>query len=149
TVFIFLAFEITERVHRRKSAMSDHEHFLLGHETDVRPGNVLVALRNSSRMDWLERVLAKTNTERMDIVVLYVQQNLESEHTFTSEVSELFSRVVSRAERYGKPVELLVVPGSEPFTAIIETAVRLQSSLIVVGSSPKISNEELAKRFGD
>src|SRR5262249_10155146 len=140
----------TERLHRRpKDTPQALEHFLLGDQTDVRPGSVLVAVRNVTRLDSLERVLDKTDTDRMDIVVLAVQQDLEREHTFTGDIAELFSKVVSCAEKKGKPVDLMVVPGSDPFSAIVQTAARLKSSLVVLGESAKMSDEEMAKQFGD
>jgi hypothetical protein len=39
-------------------------------------------------------------------------------------------------------VELMVVPGSNPYAAIVATADRLQSSRIVMGLSPKMSPAE-------
>ena len=40
----------------------------------MRPGNVLVAVRNPNRLQHLERILQKTDTRKMDIVVLSVRQ---------------------------------------------------------------------------
>ena len=39
----------------------------------VRPGNVLVAVRNPNRLQHLQRILEKTDTRKMDIVVLSVR----------------------------------------------------------------------------
>ncbi|MHB8735291.1 MAG: APC family permease, partial [Terriglobales bacterium] len=60
-----------------------------------------------------------------------------------------FTNIVAVAEKAGKPVSLLVVPGKDVFQSIIVTAQRLQSSTIVVGYSAKLSSEEQAKLTGD
>ena len=39
----------------------------------VRPGNVLVAVRNPNRLDHLRKMLEKTDTRKIDIVVLSVR----------------------------------------------------------------------------
>ena len=61
---------------------------------------------------------------------------------------ELFSHVVSVAEKQGKSVELLVVPAVDPFDAMVQTAARLQVSKLVVGVSARMASEELASRIG-
>jgi hypothetical protein len=60
----------------------------------------------------------------------------------------LFSRVVTVAEREGKPVELLVVPASDPFQAMIQAAATLKASRLVTGISPRMASDELARRIG-
>jgi hypothetical protein len=61
----------------------------------------------------------------------------------------LFSKVVALAEKQGKPVSLLVVPGTDVFDAIMMTAQRLDSSRVVSGLSTKLSADEQAKMTGD
>jgi hypothetical protein len=68
---------------------------------------------------------------------------------FTDEVSAVFSRVVSVAEKTGKRVNLLVVPGTDPNYAMVETAARLRSSNIVMGLSPRFRPSQQAKLIGD
>ena len=60
-----------------------------------------------------------------------------------------FTRVVAVAEKEGKPVSLLVVPGTSVFDSIMVTAQRLQSDTIVCGRSNKLSTDEQAKLTGD
>jgi hypothetical protein len=55
---------------------------------------------------------------------------------------------VNLAEKAGKHVELMVVPGSDPYAAIVATADRLQSSRIVMGLSPKLSPAEQGATVG-
>jgi len=126
----------------------------------VRPGNILVAVRDPKNLYYLRNVLARTNTANQDVVVMRARRD-HREHTFsgsavleTSEVfdhyeQELFTSVVTVAEKEGKPVSLLVVPAADVFDAIVVTAQRLGSSRIVCGLSNKLSADEQAKRTGD
>jgi len=45
-------------------------------------------------------------------------------------------------------VELMVVPGSDPYEAVVQTAARLQSSRIVMGLSPKLTPSEQGAQVG-
>jgi hypothetical protein len=56
---------------------------------------------------------------------------------------------VAVAEKVGKPVSLLVVPGGNVFDTIVTTAERLRSSVIVSGLSNKLTSDEQAKFTGD
>jgi len=122
----------------------------------TRPGCVLVAVRDYTRMFHLQRVLDKTNVRRHDIVVMTVrpitagagEYGLAERQIFSDYEKELFSRVVTMAEKAGKTVELLVVPAVDPFDAMVQTAARLKASRLVTGVSAKMSSEELARRIG-
>lgn len=166
SVAIFVLFEISEWRNRRKALENPPgiEKFNLQESADpslgvtARPGNTLVPVRNPHLLDHVRKVLDKTDTRKLDIVVLTVRKvteagsgehDLTSDQLFSKDVAEIFTRVVSLAEKAGKHVELLVVPGTEVNLAILETARRLQSSLIVMGSSPRITPAEQAKAFGD
>ena len=76
------------------------------------------------------------------------EHDLRGDQVFTPDIGELFSRVVSLAEKVGKHVELMVVPGLDPNDAVIQTAYRLQSSLIVMGASAKMTPAQQARLFG-
>src|SRR2546423_14751648 len=52
------------------------------------------------------------------------------------------------AEKAGKTVDLLVVPGVDPFDAMVQTAAKLQASRLVTGVSARMDSEELARRIG-
>ncbi len=52
------------------------------------------------------------------------------------------------AEKEGKTVDLLVVPGIDPFDAMVQTAEKLKASRLVTGVSPSMDSEELARRIG-
>jgi hypothetical protein len=73
---------------------------------------------------------------------------LNENQLFTTYEQELFSRVVAVAEKEGKPVELLVVPGVNPFDAMVQTAAMLQASRVVTGVSARMDSSELARRIG-
>jgi hypothetical protein len=76
------------------------------------------------------------------------EYDLSEAQLFTNYEQELFTRVVSVAEKEGKPVELLVVPGVNPFDALVQTAARLQAARLVTGVSARMDSEELARRIG-
>jgi hypothetical protein len=167
TAGIFVIFSVSERYHRRRAAgrRSDLEKFRLEtQETisqesiNVRPGNVLVAIRNPYELGHLQRVLDRVDTHKMDVVALTVKRTsgygsggheYEVDQIFSDKVAQLFSNVVSVAEKMGKHVELLVVPGRDYNRATVEVAQRLRSGLVVMGLSARMSPSEQAKAFGD
>ncbi len=124
--------------------------------TSVIGEGVLVSIRDYHRMYHLRKVLEKTNLRRHDIVVMTVrpiqagaaEYELTDSQLFSDYERELFSHVVSLAEKQGKHVELLVVPGVDPFDAMVQTAARLQASRLVTGVSERMTSEELAVRIG-
>jgi amino acid transporter len=165
TVVLYTLFLISERINARKSQehRADLEKFNLDHQPQVstaslraRPGCVLVAVRDYHRMKHLQRVLEKTNLRKQDIVVMTVRQlstgageyDLRDDQLFASYEQELFSHVVSLAEKEGKSVELLVVPAVDPFDAMVQTASNLRASRLVTGVSARMESEELAQRIG-
>ncbi len=165
TAVLFAVFTASERLNaaQRQRAGAALEEFQLDHEPDVdprlvqaRPGCVLVAIRDYNRMDHLKAVLRKTDLRRQDIVVLTVrpvdpaagEHELAEAQIFSDYEKELFTRVVSLAEKEGKPVELLVVPATDPFYALVHTAQKLKAARLVTGVSRAMPSEELARRIG-
>jgi amino acid transporter len=165
TIFLYTLFVISEHVNarRKKEHRADLEKFNLDHQAEItseslhaRPGCVLVAVRDARRLWHLDKTLDKTNLRRHDIVVMTVrplstgaaEYDLQDEQLFARDEQELFSHVVSMAEKQGKSVELLVVPAVDPFDAMVQTASRLQVSKLVVGVSARMASEELARRIG-
>jgi amino acid transporter len=166
TILFFIVFEISDIYNRKRQAShaQEMEKFRLDTRADlsadplnVRPGNVLVAVRNPHRLQHLQRILQKTDTRKMDIVVLSVRQvtqaasgehALETNQIFSEDETVVFSRVVTLGEKAGKHVELMVVPGSDPYEAVVQMAARLQSSRIVMGLSPKLTPSEQGAQVG-
>ena len=56
--------------------------------------------------------------------------------------------MVAMAEKQGKTADLLVVPGVDPFDAMVQTAANLKASRLVTGVSARMDSEELARRIG-
>ncbi len=165
SLVLFLVFYLSERINAKKRARQDHalEEFNLDHQAEVapttmhaRPGCILVAVRDFTHMDHFKRILEKTNLRRHDIVVMTVrpissgagEYELAEEQIFSPYEKELFTHVVSLAEKEGKPVELLVVPSNDPFFAMVQTAQNLKASRLVTGISRTMASEELGRRIG-
>jgi amino acid transporter/nucleotide-binding universal stress UspA family protein len=166
TIAFFIVFELSDIANRKRKAGhgQELEKFRLDpHDevsavgVNVRPGNVLVAVRNPNHLQHLQRVLEKTDTRKLDIVVLSVRQvtqaasgehSLEAGQIFSDDETKVFTHVVTLAEKAGKHVELMVVPGTDPYEAVLQTAARLQSSRIVMGLSPKLTPSEQGAQVG-
>ena len=159
---LFLIFTISEHM-SRKQKHSGLEQFNLDIQPDIsnastgsRPGCILVAVRDYTRMTHLQTALRKTNTHKHDVVVMTTRSvssrtgetDLQKDQLFTTYEQELFSRVVSVAEKEGKPVELLVVPNVHPFDALVQTAAKLEASRLVTGVSARMDSQELARQIG-
>jgi amino acid transporter len=165
TVALFIIFTVSEILNKRKidAKKAGLEEFNLDMRPEVaantvhaRPGCVLVAVRDYSRMSHLHNVLEKTNLRRHDIVVMTVrpvstgagEYALSDQQLFSDYERELLTSVVTMAEKAGKTVDLLVVPGVDPFDAMVQTAAKLQASRLVTGVSARMDSEELARRIG-
>jgi amino acid transporter len=164
TIVLLCMFVLSEHLNaRRRAAHKTLEEFNLDYHQHIavsgihaRPGCVLVAVRDYTRMTHLQRVLEKTNVRRHDIVVMTVrtisagagEYELSEAQLFSEYEKELFSHVVTLAEKEGKTVELLVVPAVNPFDAMVQTAANLKASRLVTGVSARMTSDELAHRIG-
>jgi amino acid transporter len=162
----FVVFTISERVNRRKHALAEQqmkEHFQLLHsdtveraELGIRPGNVLVTVRDYNTLSHLKWVLERIDTKEQDVVVMSARvsqfgaaaYDLSTEQIFSDYEQRLFTRTVSVAENFGKHVSLLVVPAVDVWSAIVQTASNLESSAVVSGLSSKMTGQEQAFALG-
>jgi nucleotide-binding universal stress UspA family protein len=169
SLVFYAIFFVSERItHRQRAGQHETlEQFRVNSSEEldysalnVKPGNVLVSVRDPRNLSYLRDVLHGTDTTKQDVVVMTARLShrehsfgggtyYEAKEVFETYEQELFSKVVTVAEKEGKPVSLLVVPGTNVFDAIMQTAQRLESSRIVCGASAKLSAEEQGKLTGD
>jgi len=167
TLFFYSIFVASERamIRRRKAAHEEHtDQFQLLPEAEVgldqlnaRPGCILVPVRDYNTLAHLDHAVRDTDTDSRDVVVLTIRllqgpdagaQDIDRDELFTDYEQVLFTRVVAVAERHGRSVKLLVVPSTNVFDAVAQTAVRLHASEIVVGESAKMSAIDQAHHLG-
>ncbi len=162
----FCVFWYSERHNKRKHKITERqmkEHFQLTHseevgrsDLEIRPGGVLVTMRDATTPHALKWALARTDTEEQDLVVLaarmmgaggpeYVDA---SEQLFSEHEQMLFTKAVSVAESFGKHISLLVVPAGDIFAAIVRTANSLDAAAVVSGLSTKLTAQEQAFHVG-
>ncbi len=167
TIGFFTAFALSEAHNRRKrmEAENEGEKFRLEEHgsvsiegVHVRPGNVLVDASNRNRLEHLRLILDEINPAKQDVVVVAVHRMgpiSSSEHRLSLEQicgvreMETFTRVVSVAEKAGKHVELLTVPGRDEASSLVSVAQQLNSSRIVMALSPMLSPDEQARLIGE
>jgi amino acid transporter len=129
-------------------------------EMSVRPGNILVAIRDPRNLYYLHDLLLNTDTTRQDIVVMTARiyhreptfsgnASYDSGELFEEYEQQMFTKVVELAEKQGKHVSLMVVPSANVFDAILQTASRLESSRIVCGLSNRLTLDEQGKLTGN
>ena len=166
TLVFFTGFVLSEKYHRRHTSRHQTELEKFRVEvtgevspdvTGIRPGNVLVAVRNPHRLDPLRKVLERTDTRKMDIAATSIrivnaagagEHDLEVHQIFGDNETVLFTNVVNLAEKAGKPVKLLAVPGTDANLAMLQIAQRLHSAHIVAGASAARPLDEQARAFG-
>ncbi len=162
----FVIFSISERRNAKQHALNARqmkEHFQLDHQdvvnretVAVRPGSVMVTMRDAANPFALKWALARTSTDEQDVVVLTVRmmgaggpEFLGPEDQIFSEHEQMvFTKAISVAESFGKKVSLLVVPAGDIFAALIQTANSLEVDSVVSGLSTKMSAEEQAFHIG-
>jgi hypothetical protein len=167
TAGFFVVFVVSERITARRraagSAMLDQFQLETGEDIGVgvlgcRPGGVLVPVRDYNTLSQLDWILSEPESEHRDVVVLTVRvlgsgqggaPGLDDTQIFSEYEQHLFTRVVSVAERHGRKVILLVVPGTNVFDAIAQAAVQLKSSLMVVGESEIMTPDRQALLVGE
>src|SRR5579859_3278943 len=166
SIVFFAIFTVSERINKRKFAHAQaqmKEHFQLVQQEkiereaiEVRPGNVLVTVRDYNTLNNLKWALQHFDTAEQDIVVVEArltgydsaEYGVAMEQIFSEYEQILFTKTVSIAESYGKKISLLVVPARDVFSALVQTAGSLESSVVVAGLSSKMTGEEQAFHVG-
>jgi amino acid transporter len=162
----FIIFTVSERANLRKHALTARQmkdHFQLEHQdvisresVAVRPGGVMVTMRDANNPVALKWVLARTKTEDRDVVVMSVRmmgaggpEYLSAEdQSFSEHEQMLFTKAVSVAESFGKKVSLLVVPAGDVFAALVQGANSLEVDSVVSGQSTSMTAEDQAFHMG-
>jgi amino acid transporter len=162
----FIIFTVSERQNLRKheqTAQQMKDHFQLEHQervdresVAVRPGSVIVTMRDTANTRALKWTLARTSTDDRDVVVISVRvmgvggpEFLSAEQQSFSEHEQMvFTKAVAVAESFGKKVSLLVVPAGDVFAALVQTANSLEVESVVAGASNSMSAEEQAYHMG-
>jgi magnesium transporter len=121
-------------------------------EIEVRPDNVLVAVRHAHSLGHVLAALQAAGDR--DVVVLTIRLAGIDEEAgegarSTRDERYLFSRVVTLTERYSRPVKLLIVPAQNVFDGVIAVALRLRSSEVYVGESATLSADDQARILGE
>lgn len=166
SVVFFVIFTASEHANRKKYALAKaqmKDHFQLQQAESVeretvgiRPGNVLVPVRDYNTLTHLRWALQHTDTREQDVVVMTARVSqfgtaaygLSTEQLFSDYEQTLFTRAVSVAESFGKTISLLVVPARDPWSAIAQTAHNLESSTVIAGLSSKMTTAEQAFHLG-
>jgi len=162
----FVIFTISERQNLRKHAITARQmkdHFQLEHQDTIsresaalRPGGIMVTMRDASNPFALKWTLARTSTEEQDVVVISVRmmgvggpEYLSAEdQSFSDHEQMVFTKAVSVAESFGKKVSLLVVPAGDVFAALVQGANSLEMDSVVSGISTKMTAEDQAFHMG-
>src|SRR5580700_1724678 len=166
SVVFFVIFTVSERANRKKYAlakaqMKDHFQLLQSDTVErdtlgIRPGNLLVPVRDYNTLNHLRWVLDHSDTREQDVVVMTARVSqfgsaaygLSTEQIFSDYEQTLFTRAVSVAESFGKRISLPVVPAGDTWSAVAQTAHNLESSTVVAGLSGKMTAAEQAFQLG-
>jgi amino acid transporter len=166
SVALFIGFELSEK-HIQKQRGSTHvelDQFNLAQEGEltldnvgVKPGNILVPVSTYYALYPLEEALRRVRRRDAEVVVLHVRMlrraasgeyDLAPDQLFSTIEQLLFTKVLSIAEKEGKSVRLAVAAANDLWEGILRTAMNLQSSTVVAGSSAKWTVTEQAREIG-
>ena len=164
TLVLYGSFVASERrTARQRATASELDQFQLvsapeisRQDVAVEPGNVLVPVRDYNTLTHLAAALREVKERAIVVMTVRVMrgpdagsQDFQREELFTDYEQLLFTKVVSVAEREGRPVRLLIVPSGDPYSAIAQTAFRLHSSEIAMGESAMLPAREQSRLIGE
>ncbi|HET9219348.1 MAG TPA: magnesium transporter [Terriglobia bacterium] len=121
---------------------------------DVRPGNVLVAIRHPDSLTHVVTAIqAAGDRDVVAVTVRVLGVDVDDEPgngtPSTRDERYLFSQVIALTERYARPVRLLIVPAQNIFDGVVGVALKLHSSEIYVAESDTLSANDQARLLGD
>src|SRR5437762_3128464 len=165
TIIFFAVYEISEAVTRKRaSAHAELDQFNLEAGDDltpkalgVRPGSVLVMVRNYNTLYSLAATLDRVDAHKQDVVALHLrflgrgsggEYELAPEQLFSTEEQILFTRALGLAEKKGKTIHLAVAGATDKWEAVLKAAQSLESSVVVLGASPNRPVTEEARIAG-
>ena len=165
TLIFFAVFTLSERTTRKQaSAQAELDQFNLTPEDDldpnalgVRPGSVLVPVRNYNTLYNLKAALDRVDTHKQDVVVLHLrflqrtgagEYELAPEQLFSLEEQKLFTRALELSEKKGKTIHLAVAAATDRWDAMLRAAQSLGASEVVLGASPTSPVQEEARLAG-
>ena len=162
----FVIFSVSERQNKKRHAIPARQmrdHFQMEHQDTVsresaalRPGGVMVTMRDVANPVALKWTLGRTNTDEKDVVVISVRMMgvggpeflSPEQQSFSEHEQMVFTKAVSVAESFGKKVSLLVVPAGDVFAALAQGANSLEMDTVVSGVSTSMTAEDQAFRMG-
>jgi hypothetical protein len=162
----FIIFTVSERANLRKHALAarqmkdqfqlEHQDNISSESAAIRPGGVMVAMRDADNPFALKWTLAHTSTEDQDVVVLSVRmmgaggpEYLSAvDQSFSDHEQMIFTKAISVAESFGKKVSLLLVPAGDVFAALAQGANSLEVDSVVSGLSTTMTAEDQAFHMG-
>jgi amino acid transporter len=166
SIVLFVIFEISEKMIQRRAGGAAHvelDQFNLETEAELtptsvgaRPGNILVPVSTYYAMYHLDAILKQVRREQ-DIVVIHIRMlrraasgeyDLTPDQLFGTIEQLLLTKVLSEAEKQGKPVRLVVASANDLWEGILRAAASLQSSAIAVGNSAKVPIVDQAREIG-
>jgi hypothetical protein len=165
TLVFFAIFSITERTTRKRATEhAELDQFNLEASDDltperlgVRPGNVLVMVRNYNTLHNLNSVLNRVDPHKQDVVALHLrflqrsgggEYELTHDQLFSLEEQKLFTRALEIAEKKGKTIHLAVAAATDLWEAVLRAAQSLKSSAVALGASNKTLVVEDARLAG-
>ncbi len=165
TIIFFAIFSITERTTKKRSTEhAELDQFNLEASDDltperlgVRPGNVLVMVRNYNTLHNLNAVLNRVDPHKQDVVALHMrflqrsgggEYELTHDQLFSFEEQKLFTRALEIAEKKGKTIHLAVAAATDRWEAVLRAAQSLKSSAVALGASNKTPVVEDARLAG-
>jgi amino acid transporter len=165
TVGFLIAFMICEAVARRRRKGEHHEHLEQFNKSESpelsvesvglsHPAPILVAARGPRSLPMMEKVLAETDTDTRDVVVMtckvlpaFTMGVTPEELSLDDGDRGLLTEIVTIAEHVGKQVYPVVMPTNNPLYAIACAARDLKATEVVLGVSEKYLAEEQLEQF--